>query len=86
MLTWTNTDNSVNIQQMNHIYENNGSGFAVALSMVEGSDKWGSKDAGTQRREDTRRNWHFPISQERLPGEDRVSDAIWFTNETSLGR
>lgn len=39
MLTWTNTDDYVNTRQMNHVCENNGSGFTVALSLVEGSDK-----------------------------------------------
>lgn len=69
MLTWTNTDDSVNIQQMNHVGENNGSGFAIALSLMEDSDKWGWEDPGTQRKEGMRRNWHFPISQERLLGK-----------------
>lgn len=36
-----NTDSSVNIQQMNHLGENNGRSFALAQNMVEDSDKWG---------------------------------------------
>lgn len=62
-------DSSVNIQQMNHLCENNGSCFAVAWSMVEDSDKWGWEDTGTQRRDDARKNWPFPISQEWLLGK-----------------